>query len=311
MISVQLMDLPRRYAYNPQWRIILFGFAFGAGLIVVRIHWVVSTVGILSVVFASLLMVRRLAFPKFLQLEEDSLLLPKGFFRTWITKIPYADIENGWETVGGAMRTLNLQVKGRTFEVNSIMLLDTASYIAVRDFLKSHLIPKERTVQPIEAGKYCFRCSYEGNGEIYDSNGEILWRFKTLEKRPHYPYGLFRLPDFVVYDKADKDLFRIKLERKWSLGQFVMLENGLPVCTVNQRSLLRNKFTLNFTSGQKWIFRMPLFTVNFGGWSEAGEKIRVRVRTHNIWYVLIDTKADSAQLAVALAFIHRERLRFN
>jgi len=90
-----------------------------------------------------------------------------------------------------------------------------------------------------------------------------------------------------------------------------MLENGLPVCTINQRSFLRNKFTLNFTSGQKWVFRMPLFTVKFGGMSETGERIRVRFWSHNIWYVMIDTKADSAQLAVALAFIHRERLRFN
>jgi hypothetical protein len=56
---------------------------------------------------------------------------------------------------------------------------------------------------------------------------------------------------------------------------------------------------------------MPLFTVSFEGWSEAGEKIRVRIRTHNIWYVLIDTNVDSPQLAAALAFIHRERLRFN
>ena len=90
-----------------------------------------------------------------------------------------------------------------------------------------------------------------------------------------------------------------------------MLENGLPICTINQRSILRNKFTLNFTNGRKWVFKMPLFTVNFRGCSEAGEKIRVRFRSHNIWHVLIDTKADGAQLAVALAFIHRARLRFN
>ena len=186
-----------------------------------------------------------------------------------------------------------------------------ASYIAVRDFIHSRVTPKEKSAPPIEAGKYCFRCSYEGDGEIYDSNGGILCRFKTLHKRPHYPYGFFRLPDFVVHDKVDKEVFRIKLERKWALTQFMMLENDLPICTINQRSVLRNKFTLNFTNGQKWVFRMPLFTVNFGGWSEAGERIRVRVWSHNVWYVLIDTNADSAQLAVALAFIHRERLRFN
>lgn len=192
-----------------------------------------------------------------------------------------------------------------------MMMQDMASYVAVRDFVKSHFTQKEKTIQPIEAGKYCFKCSYEGNGEIYNSNGEILWRFKTLHKRPHYPYGFFRLPDFVIYDKTDKEIFRIKLEHKLALAQFVMLENGLPICTINQRSILRNKLTLNFANGQKWIFRMPLFTVRFGGLSETGEKILVGVRTHNIWYVSIDANIDSPQLVAALAFIHRERLRFN
>jgi hypothetical protein len=65
---------------------------------------------------------------------------------------------------------------------------------------------------------------------------------------------------------------------------------------------------LGFTESDMQIL---LFTVSFGGWSEAGEKIRVRIRTHNIWYVLIDTNVDSPQLVAALAFIHRERLRFN
>jgi len=239
------------------------------------------------------------------------LSISTGFFQARVAKILYADLEQTSEVKRGRMTTFYLRTKERTFEINSTLLPNMASYVAIRDFITSHVAPKEKNVPPIEAGKYCFRCSYEGIGEIYDSNGGILWHFKTLHKRPHYPYGLFRLPDFVVYDKAEKEIFRIKLERKWALAQFAMLENGSPVCIINQRSILRNKFTLNFRNGQKWVFKMPLFTVSFGGWSEAGEKIRVRIRTHNIWYVLIDTNVDSPQLAAALAFIHRERLRFN
>ena len=121
----------------------------------------------------------------------------------------------------------------------------------------------------------------------------------------------FDCPIFVVYDKAEKEIFRIKIERKWALAQFAMLENGSPICIINQRSILRNKFTLNFRNGQKWVFKMPLFTVSFGGWSEAGKTIRIRIRNHNIWCVLIDTNVDSPQLTAALAFILRERLRFN
>jgi hypothetical protein len=308
------MDLPRRFTYGPQWGQIAVMFALGVAILALvsrKSFGLGMALSFLPLSFAFMGTVRRLFLPRFLELRYDTLLISTGFFQARITKIPYANIEQTSEVKRGRMTTIHLRTKERAFEINSILLPNMASYVAVRDFITSRVKPKEKTVQPIEVGKYCFRCSYEGNGEVYNSNGEIIWRFKTLHKRPHYPYGLFRLPDFVVYDKADKEVFRIKLEHKLALAQFMMLENSLPICTINQRSILRNKFTLNFTNGQKWIFKMPLFTVNFGGWSEAGEKIRVRFRSHNIWYVLIDTKADSAQLAVALAFIHRERLRFN
>jgi len=308
------MDLPRRFAYGPQWRQIVVMFAFGAAILVFAGKASFGfglALSFLPLLFALMGTVRRFFLPRFLELRQDTLLISTGFLQARVMTIPYADIEQTSEVKRGRMTTFYLRTKERPFEINSILLPNMVSYVAARDFINSRVAPKGKNVPPIEAGKYCFRCSYEGNGEIYNSNGGILWRFKTLHKRPHYPYGLFRLPDFVVHDKSDKELFRIKLERKWALAQFMMLENGLPICTINQRSILRNKFTLNFTNGQKWVFKMPLFTVNFGGRSEAGEKIHVRVRTHNVWQVLIDTKADSAQLTVALAFIHRERLRFN
>jgi len=305
------MDLPCRFTYGPQWRQIAIMFVLGVAIIALagrKSFGFGLALGFLPLSFALLGAARRLFLPRFLELEQDAVTIPKG--RQSI-KILYAGIEQTSEVRRGRMTTTYLRTKERAFEITSILLPNMASYVAVRDFINSRVTPKERTVQPIEAGKYCFRCRYEGNGEIYNSNGEVIWRFKTLHKRPHYPYGFFRLPDFVVYDKTDKEVFRIKLECKLALSQFVMLENGLAICTINQRSILRNKFTLNFANGQKWIFRMPLFTARFGGLSETGEKIRVGVRTHNIWYVSIDASADNPQLVATLAFIHRERLRFN
>lgn len=289
-------------------------FALGAALLALvgRASFGLGMVfGFVPLSFALMGIVRRLFLPRFLELGQDALLLPAGFLRTRVASISYADIEQIGEVARGRMTTIKLRTKGGSFEITSILLPDMASYVAVRDFVNSHVTPKEKAERPVEAGKYCFRCSYEGNGEIYNSNGEIVWRVKTLHRRPHYPYGLFRLPDFVVYDKADKECCRVKLERKWALAQFVMIENGLPVCTIRQRSILRNKFTLDFTNGQKWIFHEPLFAVNFSGLSETGEKIRVRLWSHNVWYAQVDAKIDSPQLGAALAFIHRERLRFN
>ena len=309
------MDLLRRFTYGPQWRQIGIMFALGVvilALISRRSFGFGIAFSFFPLSFAFLGTVRRLFFPRFLELRQDALSISTGFFQARVAKILYADIQQTSEVKRGRMTTFYLRTKERTFEINSILLPNMAGYAAVKDFVNSCVEPKEKIVPPVEAGKYCFRCRYEGIGEIYDSNGGILWRFKTLHKRPHYPYGFFRLPDFVVYDKSDKEVFRIKLERKLALAQFTMLENGLPICTINQRSVLRNKFTLNFTNGQKWVFKMPLFTVRFSGLSETGEKIRVNGgRTHNIWYVLIDANVDSPQLVSALAFIQRERLRFN
>jgi hypothetical protein len=177
------MDLPRQFPYNPQWRIGLFGFAFGGMFLLLgKINWMFFVLGIPITVIGLLLAVRRLIFPKFLKIEQDALWIPRGFLHTQRINIPYANIENGWETVhGSATATLHLQVKGRKFEIPSMMLPDAASYAAVRDFVKSRFILKEEPKPPVEPGKYCFKCSYEGNGEIYDSNGGILWRFTAAQ----------------------------------------------------------------------------------------------------------------------------------
>lgn len=308
------MDLPRRFSYGPRARQIIIMFALGAAILAVteiKSFALSLVLSFLPLAFALMGMVRRLFFPRFLELRADALLLPAGLLQANVRKISYADIEHTSEVKRGRMITMYLRTKERSFEITSILLPDLASYVAVRDFINSRVPPVTKPAPSVEAGKYCFQCNYEGDGEIYNSIGEPVWRFRTLHKRPHYPYGLFKLPDFVVHDNASKELFRIKLKRKWPLPHFEMIENGSLVCTLKQRSLLRNKFTLCFANGQKWTFKEPLFSVSFSGWSEAGEKIQARLWTHNVWYVLIDAKVDNPQLVASLAFIHRERLRFN
>ena len=88
-----------------------------------------------------------------------------------------------------------------------------------------------------------------------------------------------------------------------------MLEDGRPVSTIRQRSIFLNKYTMDFADGRRWTFQMPLFTVVFGGVSGSGALVRVRLETHNVWYVLIDSGVDTLHLVSSLAFIHRERLR--
>ena len=170
--------------------------------------------------------------------------------------------------------------------------------------------PSPEEINPIaQPGAYCFHCTWSGNGEIYDSAGKILWRFRTGPEHFKTTYGLFRLPDFVVSDTAERELLRIRRERRLP-SRFVMREDGRPVCTISQRSIFLNKYALNFADGSRWTFHMPLFTVFFSGVSgSGGASVRVRLDSHNVWYVLVDPGHDSVHLVSALAFIHRERLR--
>jgi len=164
--------------------------------------------------------------------------------------------------------------------------------------------------QPGDPMIYGFQCTYEGSGAIYDTNNQALLQFTGQEgRRERYPYGFFRLPDFVVYDPDKRERFRVKRVRRLPTARFVMTENGQPICTIGQRSILLNRYRLDFTSSEKWTFHMPLFTIYFKGWSQTGDKVFVRLETHNTWFLQIDEGRDSPQLLAALAFIHRERLR--
>lgn len=169
--------------------------------------------------------------------------------------------------------------------------------------------PSPKEIKPrAQPGAYCFHCTWSGNGEIYDSAGKILWSFRTGPEHFYTTYGLFHLPDFVVYDTAGRELLRIRRERRLP-SQFVMLEDGRPVSTIRQRSIFLNKYTMDFADGPSWTFQMPLYTVFFSGVSGSGASVWVRLETHNVWYVLIDSGVDTLHLVSSLAFIHRERLR--
>ena len=315
------MELPCRHPYDPPWNLIWLMVAAGfamPGLMCLRLVscGVALAVGAVPVLLALMLTVRRLVFPRFLELDQDALSVPMGFLRVRATRIPYAEVEWTRETAHFSAAVLSLRTRERAGEVISSFLPDAASYASVRDFLHSRLkkmAPVPRPRQPGDPRDYCLQCSYPGFGNVCDSEGRVFWQTAGQEERTRarYPYGLFRLPDFVVSDSGKQELFRIKRIRRLPMARFVMTQKGVPVGTIIQKSLFLNRYALDFAGGEKWNFRMPLFTVFFKGVSEAGGKVLVRLWSHNVWYVRVDAGCDTPELLAALAFIHRERLRCN
>ncbi len=311
------MDLPSRFAYGPPWRHLLVLWLIGSALVIfARLHWVAIGVavlfGFIPLALAFMGTIRRLFYPKFLVLETDALRLPVG---PLVIRIAYGEILRTSEFCNQRVAWFQIGTREGSFRIYRAMLSDRATYQNIRDFIQSRVSPaakESEATKPAEPGKFGFVCSYEGIGSVFTSNGAPLWRFKTLHAgKPHYPYGLFRIPDFVVYDLADRELYRFKLVRKLALSKFVMLENGATICTITLRSFLRNKYTLDFADGRKWLFRIPLFGVRISCQSETGDKILAHYRGHNVWQVQLEPPVDDPRLVAALAFLHRERLRFN
>jgi len=308
------MDLPIQFPYGPRLKTLLGCYAVGILLCAIsicwRAFWIFGLMGLVPLSVALAGTFRRVTLRPYLAFKEDKFVIHRG--RGVTTEIAYSGIQKIHEATHGRMRVLKLQTRERSIEINSALLPDDASFETIRDYLKERVTPQP-TLKAKIPGAYACQCNYEGNGAIYDSNGELLWRFETLHfERPHYPYGVIRIPDFVVCDKDGRKIFQVGPERQWMLrARFVMTRDGSPVCAIQLRSIFRNKYTLEFANGEKWVYRMPLFSVNFGGASENGGKIRVRVRGHNIWLMFFDPEHDRPEVVSAIAFLHRERLRFN
>lgn len=137
------MNVPSQYSYNPNLRLIVFLCGTGVAWFVVtglvcgcRPHGFALWFGLAPVALGLGLLVRRLAFRCNLLLDTDALVLPTGFGRVRTMRIPYADIRDVWHARLVWMDVLMIATKGRKFEILSVMLPDTQSYIDVGEFLK-------------------------------------------------------------------------------------------------------------------------------------------------------------------------------
>lgn len=136
---------------------------------------------------------------------------------------------------------------------------------------------------------------------------DFRWQFGTEPKRSAWsPLNLLRKPDFVVRDQEMREVLRIRrLSRIPS--RFEVIQAGELVGTIRLRSLLRNRYTLDFREGSTWTFRMPLFSIQFYGMSTTGSRVWVIVGPgKRQWNLLMDPESDDIRLLACLAFIHRE-----
>jgi len=158
---------------------------------------------------------------------------------------------------------------------------------------------------------YCFCSNFDGDGEIYDRDNKIVWRFQTtgLKQRSAISKSLNKFPVFSLCDPGGKEMLAIYREKRLPLARFKIVEKDLPVCAISQRSIFFTKYDFECNNGLKWNLYMPMFSVFGKGASGNDAKIIVRARTRKQWYVRISSGFDSPQTMTALAFITRKKLQ--
>ncbi len=147
------MELPRRYSYNPRWRVIvactLFLGACSAfmaykaanntvGLIINGIitlgpsgatvfYWAISALGAGFVLLAVLLIARRIASPQIVELGTDALYLPHGRLQRQTSRIAYSEIQGLAEVRISGQIFLYVTAGGLRYTITASLFPDTDS----------------------------------------------------------------------------------------------------------------------------------------------------------------------------------------
>ena len=136
------MELPHQYPYNPRTRLIYL--VSGAGLLwigVQRLSWghmprgFSLWFGLVPIMLALLLGVRRILFDRRLLLNSDAMILPTGLLQTRTARIDYTSIERVWRHYLPATVVLRVATEKRIFEIVSVLLPDNESYRSLEEFL--------------------------------------------------------------------------------------------------------------------------------------------------------------------------------
>jgi hypothetical protein len=134
------MTLPLEYTYNPKLWMILLNYSTGAVWVALNLSnpreiWL--WIGLVPLVLALFMTLRRAAFRRVLRLDTDALVVPSGPFRLRPTLVRYVDIERVWETRLPFTVVLSISTKTGKVEVVSSMLAHRALYREIATFLYS------------------------------------------------------------------------------------------------------------------------------------------------------------------------------
>lgn len=145
------------------------------------------------------------------------------------------------------------------------------------------------------------------SGKIFDEHGSIRWQYDAVRN----PEGRnwrnpLNKPDFVFTNPAGHAEILIR-RMSFVPSVFQILEGTNSIGRVSLQGLLGIKYRILLDGYGTSTFRLPLFTVRFGGDTDNGPSIWVVVGPSKMqWNVLLKPGTNDRGLVVSLAFIHNQ-----
>ncbi len=252
--SEKSMNLPRQYIYGPPWRgIVAFMLCFGVlsvfmvyhashisrgtrvaynGLIpltsagatvyywfLVSVDWLAACIAIIVFALALLLFMRRLLKPRIIELAENGIVLPHGYFHAQISTIPYSEIKLVREKMYGKRAVLNIATAEQTFEIPSLLLPNLDSYRSIKDFIRSRVsssgVTPLATALSVEKVDDAFHAKKAALNHHLTRLGPFPWGiiYTLILTLPLVGISmlllLFLLP-FTEYNSEDRTVLRVK-----------------------------------------------------------------------------------------------------
>jgi len=159
-----------------------------------------------------------------------------------------------------------------------------------------------------EFADYCFCSDWDGNGEIYNRDGKVVWRFRSTGLGCRAADSGNGSPLFVFSGADGKELAVIRREKRLPLARFAVFENDSRTCTIWQRTLTFSKYELEFKKA-KWTLRMPMFSVFMRATANDGSEILFRVHSRRQWFMRMPAGSDETSMMTALAYVARKKLQ--
>ena len=138
------MPLPERIPYNPRFRMIVY---------FVVVSMIIQEVGsftgsrlfaaasMILLAFSALLTLRRLLWPRYLTLADDSMTVPSGFLGLNSKRIGLEGISRVWVNRISSSSILCVKAAEGRIEISDIFLPDSVVFDSLKRFLESKVRP--------------------------------------------------------------------------------------------------------------------------------------------------------------------------